>query len=607
MIIASQQFRRRTMKFRARMIITLAAVALLVPAGLLAADGFTNPSTGATAVDSTGTTEAVDNTELAAGLATAQSKAPATLSRRAGGGYPRVELFLGYSYLRGVPTLSPGNRMDFLNGGSASIAFNLNRYLGLVGDFGGFDASELQLTGAGANPARVSNASGTAFTYMAGPRLSFRKYNRITPFAQVLFGGIHASQVTLSGCSGVLCTPLPTENSFAMTAGGGLDVKINRHVAIRLVQAEYLMTNFANLNTGVRGTQNDIRLSSGLVFDFGGVAPPPPVAYNCTVAPASGYPGDPITVTGAASNLNPKRLATYTWTSTGGAISGTSATANIDTKTATPGTYVVAGHVTEGPKPGQSADCTGQFTINAFQPPTISCSASPSSVNPGDPATITASAMSPQNRPLTYSYSSMAGSIGGTNSTATLSTTGAAPGSITVTCNVVDDKGNTASATTSVNVIAPQPLPPPPAPQASSLCSASFERDARRTTRVNNEAKACLDDVSLALQRSSDAKLALVGNEDAKEQATDEKLAKLKHKSHPTAAAERAVNTKDYLVREKGIEPSRIMVYTGTDDAQTVTTSLIPAGAANPAASATPVDESEVKAVPRTPGPAPSK
>jgi hypothetical protein len=263
--------------------------------------------------------------------------------------------------------------------------------------------------------------------------------------------------------------------------------------------------------------------------------------------------------------------------------------------------------VTEGPKPRQSADCTSQFTINAFQPPTISCSANPSSVNPGDPATITASAMSPQNRPLTYSYSSMAGSIGGASSTATLSTSGAAPGPIAVTCNVVDDKGNTASATTSVNVVAPPALPPPPAPQASSLCSASFERDAKRTTRVDNEAKACLDDVSLALQRSSDAKLALVGNEDAKEHAADEKLARLKHHNHPAAAAARAVNTKNYLVTEKGIDPSRILVYAGTDDAKTVKATLIPAGATNPAASTTPVDETAVKAVPRAPAPRPGK
>jgi hypothetical protein len=63
----------------------------------------------------------------------------------------------------------------------------------------------------------------------------------------------------------------------------------------------------------------------------------------------------------------------------------------------------------------------------------------------------------------------------------------------------------------------------------------------------------------------------------------------------------RAVNTKDYLVSEKGLDGSRIMVYTGTDDAQTVTTTLVPAGATNPAASDTTVDEGAVKAVPRTP------
>jgi hypothetical protein len=176
----------------------------------------------------------------------------------------------------------------------------------------------------------------------------------------------------------------------------------------------------------------------------------------------------------------------------------------------------VTGHVTEGPKPGQSADCTGSFTIRDYDPPTISCSASPTSVNPGDSASITSTAMSPQNRPLTYSYSATAGSVSGTGSSATLSTSGAAPGPITVNCNVVDDKGHSASATTSVNVIAPPPPPPPPAPQAQAQCTVNFTNDKRRPTRVDNEAKACLDDIALAMQRSSDAKLSLVGNEDAK-------------------------------------------------------------------------------------------
>ena len=584
------------MKFRTRMIATMAAVALLAPPFLFAAEGSTNSSVRATAVDSAVTPAAMGNAEVPAALASAQSASPASPSTRSYRSYPKSELFLGYSYVHSMPfqpMLTPGNRMVRLNGGSASIAFNLNRYLGLVGDFGGFDVTKLQIAGTGANPPRAADASGTAFTFMAGPRLSFR-YSRVTPFVQALFGGVHASEVTLSSCTVVpvaLCTPLPTENSFAMTAGGGVDLKIHRHVAIRIVQAEYLMTNFADLSTGNRDIQNDIRLSSGLVFGFGGNAPPLAVEYTCSAIPSTVYPGDPITVTGVALNLNPKKTASYTWSSDGGAISGTSNTANIDTKTLSAGTYTVKGHVSEGVKPGQMADCSAQFTVKPFDPPTISCTANPSSVNPGDSSMIAASAVSPQNRPLTYSYNATAGSISGITPSAMLATAGAAPGPITVTCGVTDDKGQSASATTSVNVIAPLPPPLPVAPLASSLCPVSFERDVTRPTRVDNEAKACLDDIALNLQRSTDAKLALVGNEDAKEQAAEAKEAKLKPRvQKPSHAVDRAVNTKQYLVNEKGIDPTRILLYTGTDDAKTVTSTLIPAGAVNPAIGDTPVN-----------------
>jgi len=455
------------MRFRTRMIATTAAVALLAPPFLFAAEDSTNSASRATAVDSAVTPDAVRDADVPAMLLAAQSTAPAPSSGRTYRSYPRAELFLGYSYLRSEPMLSSGNRLVRLNGGSASIAFNMNRYLGLVGDFGGFDDTKLQITGAGANPPRAADASGTAYTFMAGPRLSFR--HRVTPFAQVLFGGIHASEVTLSNCTGVLCTPLPSENAFAMTAGGGIDLRLQRHLAFRIVQAEYLMTNFANLSTGNRDTQNDIRLSSGLVFGFGGNMPPPAVAYSCALNPSTVFPGDPITVTGTAMNLNPnpKKVVSYTWTSDGGTISGTSNVANLDTSSAAPGTYTVRGHVSQGVKPGQMADCSANFTVRAFDPPTINCSASPSSVNPADSSTITASAVSPQNRPLTYSYNATAGSISGTTPSAMLSTAGAAPGPITVTCGVADDKGHNVSATTNVNVIAPPP--PPPAPPAEQV------------------------------------------------------------------------------------------------------------------------------------------
>ena len=341
---------------------------------------------------------------------------------------------------------------------------------------------------------------------------------------------------------------------------------------------------------GGRANLSGVELSTGIVTHFGHIIPPPPVTYSCAVSPATAFPGDPITVTGTALNLNPKKTASYTWSADGGTISGTSSTANIDTKTAAPGTYTAKGHVSEGTKPGQMADCTASYTVKAFEPPTISCSANPSSVNPGDSATITSSGVSPQNRPLTYSYSASAGSVSGSAATATLSTAGAAPGSITVTCNVVDDKGQSASATTTVTVIAP---PPAPKPTTSNLCSVNFERDTKRPVRVDNEAKACLDEVALSLQRSSDAKIALVGNADAKEKTPKGKRAKV-----VDYAGERAVNTKDYLVTDKGIDASRVSIYTGSTDGKTVTTTLIPAGATLDTTGLTPVDESAIKPKP---------
>jgi outer membrane protein OmpA-like peptidoglycan-associated protein len=231
------------------------------------------------------------------------------------------------------------------------------------------------------------------------------------------------------------------------------------------------------------------------------------------------------------------------------------------------------------------ADCSAPFTVQQFQPPTVSCSANPTTVAPGDSSTITATGSSPQNRPLTYSYSSTAGTVTGNTSTATLNTTGAAPGTITVTANVVDDKGQSASCTTTVTVNAP---PPPPAPTTQALCSITFDRDKKRPTRVDNEAKACLDDIALNLQRSSDAKLAVVGNAASTEKAGSK------------AAASRAVATKDYLVKEKGIDASRISVYTGSQDAKSATSTLIPTGATLDQTGLTTVDESATKVVPRT-------
>ena len=327
-----------------------------------------------------------------------------------------------------------------------------------------------------------------------------------------------------------------------------------------------------------------------MLWHAGSITPPPPVTYSCTLSPDSAYPGDPVTVTGSVNNLNPKKTVTYSWIASNGAtVTGNTSTGTIDTASLNPGSFTVTGHVSEGTKPGQFADCTATLTVKQFEPPTISCSVNPTSVQPGGTATVSAQGVSPQNRPLTYTYSASAGQISGTGNSATINTAGAPVGPITITCNVQDDKGQTASSTATVNVEAPPA--PPPAPTVKQLCSINFERDTRRPARVDNEAKACLDDVALNLQQQADATAVVVGEAASNERHAD------------TLAAQRGVNTKDYLVKEKGIDASRISVRTGTQGNKEVENYLVPSGANfdHDVQGTTAVDENAVKVQARTP------
>jgi hypothetical protein len=332
-----------------------------------------------------------------------------------------------------------------------------------------------------------------------------------------------------------------------------------------------------------------------------------PVTLTCNASAPSIYPGDQETVTATPANLVEKKNwdALYTWSGTGVSGSGTSATAA--TASLDPGSYTVKAEVKEGKKgkegikPGETADCSADFAVKPFDPPTLSCSASPDTVMSGGTSTIAATGASPQNRPLTYSYSASAGNVSGNGTSAVLSTTGAPAGSITVTCSVQDDKSHTASATTSVNVQVP---PPPPPPKSQTLCAIQFDRDTKRPTRVDNESKACLDDVALNAQQKADATLVLVGNS-----APVAPPRGRHHKKEMTAdelAAQRAVNTKLYLVTDKGIDASRILVKTGTSGQNEVGDYLVPAGANfdNDVPGTTVIDENAVKAQPRNAPPA---
>ena len=179
--------------------------------------------------------------------------------------------------------------------------------------------------------------------------------------------------------------------------------------------------------------------------------------------------------------------------------------------------------------------------VRAYEPPTLTCTADRSAIHSGDPVAIAATARSPQNRPLTYTYATTNGLIVGNGPTATLSTAGTTPGNISVTCNVADDKNHSAAATASIVVATPPPPPAATLATTQALCSISFDRDRRRPDRVDNEAKGCLDDVALSLNRESADKLLMIGTHADQETNRD--------------AAERVMNAAAYLTQEKGRRP----------------------------------------------------
>ncbi len=509
----------------------------------------------------------------------------------------RIDIFTGYSYFAPHGTVTTNSGQTGLpypvrygsadEGAIGSAAYFFNRYVGGVVEYADHSL--------GKNDGFNDLSAGIIGRYPTTLG--------VTPFVHAMAGAAR-----IGGPNAQPNVVHPYRWGPMLKVGGGLDYDtplFNHHLGIRLFQADYVYqhADFGPQSyTGGRANIDSAELSAGLLFKFGNIIPPPPVTYTCVANPTSVFPGDPVTITGTPVNLNPKKPATYTWSGQGVQVKGDSSTATVDTASLQPGQYTVTGHVSEGQKPGQFADCNVPFTVKQFEPPTISCSANPSSLNPGDSSTITSQGVSPQNRPLTYSYSATSGQISGTTNTATLATAGAPAGAITVTCNVADDKGQTATTTTSVTVNAP----PAPAPKVQTLCDITFDRDTKRPARVDNEAKACLDDVTLNMQRTSDATLNVVGNSAADQAMPTTGKGRHKHAAPAMTpeklAAQRAVNTKDYLVKEKGIDASRITVRTGTKGTNEVDNYLVPAGANfdSEIQGTTAVDESGVKAQSRT-------
>ena len=175
------------------------------------------------------------------------------VSAKAQSGYPKAEIFGGYSYLNveGEDTL--GVDRQSLHGVGFSLAGNLSKRIGITGDFSYNVKNNIEVG--------PFNVDLNAFYFLFGPRFSWRSDSKATPFVHALAGGVR-SKTHLTGFGA------QRETDFAMGFGGGLDVKVNKTIAIRAFQADYLPTRI-DAPFGDKKWAHHFRAQAGVVFNFG--------------------------------------------------------------------------------------------------------------------------------------------------------------------------------------------------------------------------------------------------------------------------------------------------------------------------------------------------
>ena len=487
---------------------------------------------------------------------------------------PKDEVFGGYSWLH------PNGRVD---------------YGYKVEDIAkGFDFSNVYYLPAAHNLGILFDGSGhfhgsedTDVGYILGGLQYKYHTDTFSPFVRVFVGVARISPPTYVD-----------EWKPAVGGGGGFDLNVTHRFALRLAQVDYIYSNYHPKFTGFSTQWNSIRLAAGIVVNLGEYYTPA-LAATCSAQPTEVIEGEPIAVTATGTNFNPKHTVTYAWTTNGGKLDVANAqSAKIDTTGVAAGAYTANATLTDAKmRKMNSATCNAAFTVKAkpMNPPQVSCSANPTTVPAGTPSTITANATSPDSGVTisSYSYLASTGTISGNGTTATLDTVGTPSGPINVTVTATDSRGLTGNCTTTVTV--ENPLPPP---QVSARTPIQFIQRPKQKYipwRVDNEAKAILDDDASALKNEPNAKLVIVGYADGEPQPMS---GKGKKRSKMDLAAQRAVNAKAYLIQQQGIDPGRIEVRKGTGKDHDADIFWVPQGADTTSApllqGTTPVDESMV-------------
>jgi peptidoglycan-associated lipoprotein len=160
-----------------------------------------------------------------------------------------IELAGAFTYLH---TNAPPGGCGCISmvGGSGSAAYYYGPHFALVTDVSYVHNGNANNTGKSLNFA----------SYLFGARVPVPlQHTRFIPFGQILLGVTHDSGPIAQASASSYNTVIAAE------FGGGLDYRLTPHLTLRAVQAEYLLTRFAN---GVNDRQNNLRIDSGVAVRF---------------------------------------------------------------------------------------------------------------------------------------------------------------------------------------------------------------------------------------------------------------------------------------------------------------------------------------------------
>jgi len=169
---------------------------------------------------------------------------------------PKNEFFVGYSYHSAdINTLTIDPHRTGQNGVNVAYKRNLNEHVGVKLDASAhFKRDSQQLSGAQFSSRRDQ------YYFLGGVEFKAPNNSRVTPFAQALVGAsLFRGFTTNTSAAGNVFT-FDDATSFALAVGGGLDVRANDRLSVRIIQADYAPTFFGP------GRQDNIRISVGVIF-----------------------------------------------------------------------------------------------------------------------------------------------------------------------------------------------------------------------------------------------------------------------------------------------------------------------------------------------------